>query len=98
MNFKMQNKQNQLIERISSNHLIVGVDIAQQFHVARAVNYRGIIVGDPLTFENNEEGFMKLVNWMQDLQKLKHLNAEIVGMEPTGHYWITYLSGYLIKE
>lgn len=97
MNFKMQNKQNQLIERISSNHLIVGVDIAQQFHVARAVNYRGIIVGDPLTFENNEEGFMKLVNWMQDLQKLKHLNAEIVGMEPTGHYWIN-LSKWLFDK
>jgi len=97
MNFKMQNKQNQLIERISSNHLIVGVDIAQQFHVARAVNYRGIIVGDPLTFENNEDGFMKLVNWMQDLQKLKHLNAEIVGMEPTGHYWIN-LSKWLFDK
>ncbi len=97
MNFKMQNKQNQLIERISSNHLIVGVDIAQQFHVARAVNYRGIIVGDPFTFENNEEGFMKLVNWMQDLQKLKHLNAEIVGMEPTGHYWIN-LSKWLFDK
>lgn len=72
MNFKMQNKQNQLMERISNTHLIVWVDIAQQFHVARAVNYRGIIVGDPLTFENNEEGFVKLLNRMQDLQKLKH--------------------------
>ena len=97
MNFKMQNKQNQLIERISDTHLIVGVDIAQQFHVARAVNYRGIIVGDPLTFENNEEGFMKLLNWMQDLQKLKHLNSEIVGMEPTGHYWIN-LSKWLFDK
>ncbi|MEH7239299.1 hypothetical protein [Bacillus sp. JJ1562] len=29
MNFKMQDKQNQLIERISDKHLIVGVDIAQ---------------------------------------------------------------------
>ncbi|MEK5392922.1 hypothetical protein NSQ59_21515 [Margalitia sp. FSL K6-0131] len=47
MNFKMQIKQNQLIERISSNHLIVGIDIAQQFHVARAVNYRRIMDGDP---------------------------------------------------
>ena len=39
MNFKMQDKQNQLIERITDRHLVVGVDIAQQFHVARAVNY-----------------------------------------------------------
>jgi hypothetical protein len=62
MNFKMHDKQNQLIERIYDKHLIVGVDIAQQFHVARAINYRGIIVGDPLTFENNEIGFKKLLN------------------------------------
>lgn len=87
MNFKMQDKQNQLIERISDKHLIVGVDIAQQFHVARAINYRGIIVGDPLTFENNEKGFKRLLSWIISLQELKNLNAAIVGMEPTGHYW-----------
>lgn len=45
MNFKMQNKQNQQIERITNRHLVAGIDIAQQFHVARAVNYRGILVG-----------------------------------------------------
>ncbi|MEH7383362.1 IS110 family transposase [Bacillus sp. JJ1533] len=87
MNFKMQDKQNQLIERISDKHLIVGVDIAQQFHVARAINYRGIIVGDPLTFENSEVGFKSLLSWIQSLQEIKNLNAAIVGMEPTGHYW-----------
>jgi transposase len=54
MKFKIQDKQNQLIERISDKHLVVGVDIAQELHVARAVNYRGIIVGDPLTFENKD--------------------------------------------
>jgi hypothetical protein len=42
MKFKAQDKQNQLIENISSLHLVVGVDIAQEIHVARAVSYRGI--------------------------------------------------------
>ncbi|MFF2450839.1 IS110 family transposase [Neobacillus sp. NPDC058068] len=97
MNFKMQNKQNQLIERISDTHLIVGVDIAQQLHVARAVNFRGIVVGDPLSFENNEEGFVKLLSWIQKLQKLKKLDSIIVGMEPTGHYWIN-LSQWLYNQ
>ena len=50
MNIKMQNKQNQLIERITDHHLIVGVDIAQHVHVARAVNFRGIVIGKPLSF------------------------------------------------
>ncbi|MFC0560764.1 IS110 family transposase, partial [Halalkalibacter alkalisediminis] len=69
MKFKMQDKQNQLIERISDKHLVVGVDIAQQVHVARAVNFRGIVVGDPLSFENNEEGFSRLLQWINELKE-----------------------------
>ncbi|MEP9409781.1 IS110 family transposase, partial [Peribacillus frigoritolerans] len=97
MKFKMQDKQNQLIERISDNHLVVGVDIAQQLHVARAVNFRGIVVGDPLTFENSEDGFASLLKWIDKLQRLNKLEAAIVGMEPTGHYWIN-LSKWLFKQ
>jgi transposase len=97
MNFKMQNKQNQLIERISVKHLVVGVDIAQQFHVARAVNFRGLVIGDPLTFKNNEEGFTSLLEWIKNLKRLNNLDESIVGMEPTGHYWIN-LSKWLSKQ
>ncbi|WHY56014.1 IS110 family transposase [Peribacillus simplex] len=97
MNFKMQNKQNQLIERITDQHLVVGVDIAQHVHVARAVNFRGIVVGKPLSFENNEEGFTSLLNWIQELKQMKNLDTTIVGMEPTGHYWIN-LSKWLVKQ
>ena len=97
MKFKMQDKQNQLIERISDSHLVVGVDIAQELHVARAVNFRGIIVGDPLTFENNEEGFAKLLQWINQLKTLRGFSSAIVGMEPTGHYWIN-LSKWLYDQ
>lgn len=51
MKFKMQDKQNQLIKRISVKHLVVGVDIAQELHVARAVNFRGIVVNSLLFFQ-----------------------------------------------
>ncbi|MDR7079904.1 transposase [Neobacillus niacini] len=97
MKFKMQDKQNQLIERISDKHLVVGVDIAQELHVARAVNYRGIIVGDPLTFENNQEGFARLLHWINELKTLKGFASTIIGMEPTGHYWIN-LSKWLYDQ
>ncbi|MCM3571504.1 IS110 family transposase [Neobacillus mesonae] len=97
MKFKMQDKQNQLIERISIKHLIVGIDIAQQFHVARAVNFRGIVIGDPLTFENNEDGFARLIQWIDQLKALKGLDTTIVGMEPTGHYWVN-LSKWLYER
>ncbi|MDQ0884627.1 hypothetical protein [Peribacillus sp. V2I11] len=78
MNFKMQNKQNQLIERITDQHLVVGEDIAQHIHVARAVNFRGIVVGKPLSFENNEEGFTRLLNWIKELKHMKNLDTTIV--------------------
>jgi transposase len=97
MKYKMQDKQNQLIQRISDNHLVVGVDIAQQVHVARAVNYRGIVVGDTLSFENNEEGFARLLESINQLKATKGFDAVIVGMEPTGHYWLN-LSKWLYDQ
>lgn len=50
MKFKAQDKQNQLIENMTVNHLVVGVDTAQENHVARAVNFRGITLDNPLKF------------------------------------------------
>jgi transposase len=97
MKFKMQDRQNQLIERISPQHLIVGIDIAQQIHVARAVNFRGKILGSPLTFENNEGGFTTFLQWIKKLQKEYQLTDVIIGMEPTGHYWIN-LSNWLFEH
>lgn len=97
MKFKMQDKQNQLIERISDKHLVVGVDIAQHTHVARAVNYRGIVVGDPLSFENDNKGFVELLKWINNLKTSKGYNTEIIGMEPTGHYWFN-LSKWLYEQ
>ncbi|SDE53854.1 Transposase, partial [Paenibacillus sp. cl6col] len=88
MKFKAQDKQNQLIENITVHHLVIGVDIAQEFHVARAVSFRGIALGTPLEFGNHLEGFEMLGRWIHDLLKVYKLNKVIVGMEPTGHYWL----------
>ncbi|MEK5490727.1 IS110 family transposase [Paenibacillus sp. FSL R7-0297] len=89
MKFKAQDKQNQLIEKITPQHLVVGIDIAQLTHVARAVNFRGIVVGNPLSFSNDEEGFQILHRWIQSLQSTHNLDSAIIGMEPTGHYWLS---------
>jgi transposase len=89
MKFKAQDKQNQLIENITANHLVVGVDIAQETHVARAVNFRGIALGNPLEFSNDEIGFKSLKRWIQDLHTSHRLTTTIVGMEPTAHYWFS---------
>lgn len=88
MKFKAQDKQNQLIENITAHHLVIGVDIAQETHVARAVNFRGIALGNPLEFSNDNAGFRSLDRWIRDLLASYKLTKIIVGMEPTGHYWL----------
>ncbi|OPH49315.1 transposase [Paenibacillus ferrarius] len=87
MKFKQRHSENQRIERITTNHLIVGVDIAKEKHVARAVNFRGIEIGRPISFENGREGFEKLFRWIQNLLVQKNLTSFLIGLEPTGHYW-----------
>ncbi len=44
MKFKQTDGQNQRIERISTSHLVVGIDIAKETHVAQATNFRGIVL------------------------------------------------------
>ncbi|WP_169091597.1 IS110 family transposase [Paenibacillus sp. PL91] len=97
MKFKAQDKQNQLIENITVHHLVIGVDIAQEAHVARAVSFRGIALGTPLAFGNHREGFNLFVCWIQDLLKSYKLSSVIVGMEPTGHYWFS-LARWLLDQ
>ncbi|PWW00798.1 transposase [Paenibacillus cellulosilyticus] len=97
MKFKSQDKQNQLIENITVSHLVIGVDIAQEVHVARAVSFRGIALGTPLEFGNHREGFNLLGRWIQDLLKSYKLSSVIVGMESTGHYWFS-LAHWLLDQ
>jgi transposase len=88
MKFKQSEVQNQRIERFSTSHLVVGIDMARETHVAQATNYRGIVLTNRhLTFNNTVEGFEKLQRWVEGLQQKHRLNSVILGMEPTGHYW-----------
>jgi transposase len=88
MKFKQSIGQNQRIERITASHLVIGIDMAKETHVAQATNYRGIVLSNRhLSFSNTIEGFEKLRRWMEGLQQKHRLNSLIIGMEPTGHYW-----------
>jgi transposase len=57
---------------------VVGIDIAQQVHVARSVNFRGIVLGKPISFGNHEEGFTLLLHWIKKLLDDNHLNKRDV--------------------
>lgn len=56
--------------------------------MGRAVNFRGIVLGNPLSFCNHEEGFHQLLLWVKRLLESHHLTTVNIGMEPTGHYWL----------
>ncbi|WP_369405541.1 IS110 family transposase [Aneurinibacillus tyrosinisolvens] len=98
MKFKQSQGQNQRIERITPSHLVIGIDMAKEKHVAQATNFRGIVLTPRhLTFTNEQEGFEKLERWFGGLQKKHHLNQLIIGMEPTGHYWFN-LANWLLDK
>lgn len=97
MKYKLKQKQNQRIERITESTLVVGADIAKKIHVARAVDFRGIELGKECVFHNDQEGLTKLAMWMKELGR-DHEKSEIVfGIEPTGHYWFP-LAAFLKEQ
>ncbi|OZQ91447.1 IS110 family transposase [Paenibacillus sp. VTT E-133291] len=97
MKYKLKQKQNQRITRITDSTLVVGADIAKKTHVARAVDFRGIELGKDCVFQNDQEGLTKLASWMKELEQV-HGKTEIVfGIEPTGHYWFP-LAAFLKEQ
>lgn len=99
MKFKQNDGQNQRIERISTSHLVVGIDMAKEVHVAQATNFRGIVLAKRhLSFTNDLEGFERLERWMAELQQKHQLKTLIIGMEPTGHYWFNLANWLSDKE
>ncbi|MBD0384920.1 IS110 family transposase [Paenibacillus sedimenti] len=98
MKFKQTDGQNQRIERITTSHLIIGIDMAKETHVAQATNYRGIVLtSQHLSFKNTLQGFEKLQRWIEGLLLKHRLKSILIGMEPTGHYWYN-LANWLLKK
>ena len=91
MNYTKKEKINQITE----DTLVVGIDVAKNRHVARAQNFRGIEFGEPIYFYNHEEGFEMFKKWSLRLAEAKNKQEIIIGLEPTGHYWLP-LYRYLI--
>ncbi|MWC29885.1 IS110 family transposase [Paenibacillus sp. MMS18-CY102] len=98
MNFTRKDKANQRIERITSHHAIVGIDIAKDVHAAQITDFRGrIITPRHFSFSNTEAGFEKLLNWMREAGDKHGKTSFLVGMEPTGHYWHN-LADWLLEQ
>jgi len=92
----MNYKQNEKILQITEETLIIGVDIAKQTHVARAQDQRGVELGRAFYIDNSFQGFDSFYQWVQDLLETYPKQDVVVGMEPTGHYWLPF--AYWIRE
>lgn len=86
MKYNLKEKQNQRITRITEKTLVVGADIAKKIHVARAVDFRGIELGKDCTFQNEQEGLMKLTTWMKELQQVHDKTEIVFGMDTIGFH------------
>ena len=92
----MNYNQNDKIAQITSETLVIGVDIAKYKHVARAQDFRGLEFGAAFHFENTREGFDAFLEWINFLMKQQSMKQVVVGMEPTGHYWLNL--AHFLKE
>ncbi len=86
----MKYNQNYKLNQITESTLIIGVDIAKKKHFARAFDWRGIELDKVIGFKSNKSGFSTFTEWVKEVAARNKKDNIIVGIEPTGHYWLTF--------
>ena len=72
-----------------------GIDIAKHKHEASVINEAGISLLESISFLNTQEGCEKLLSLFERLSV--SVDALLIGMEATGHYWLSVYSFLLEK-
>lgn len=81
--------------KASKNYLrFCGIDIAKRRHVACIVEQDGRYILRPKSFNNDAEGFQKILN---ALKQTGRSTSVLIGMEATGHYWYA-LHDFLLAQ
>jgi len=88
---------NDNLKQLTENTLIIGVDISKAFHVARAIDYRGMELSSTITFNSNRKGFSQFHEFITDISNIQGKSDIIVGFEPTGPYGDTFVQFMLSK-
>lgn len=86
----MNYKQEQNLKQLDNETLVVGIDVSKEFHVARAEDIRGLELGKSIKFDNDIEGYEEFVEWFKQIMETENKTKVIIGMEPTGVYWLTH--------
>jgi len=83
--------------RGSSDYLIVGIDVAKDKHHAFWGTATGKTLLRRLIFENNMNGFEKLLDYTETIKTEYAMEKVVFGLEPTANYHKP-LAEYLIKS
>ena len=70
----------------SVTHLLVGIDIAKEKHNGFFGTATGTVLLKRFVFDNNREGFEKLLAETDALQQKYGLSRTVFGLEPTANY------------
>ncbi len=87
MKAKYEDRLKQKLLAITTDTLVVGVDIAKNYQWARFVDFRGMEHDHALKFKNSKGGFETILARIREICKKENFSKTVVGMEPTGHYW-----------
>ena len=71
---------------VDPNTLIVGIDIGKTMHYVKIMHDDRVLTQFKLP--NRRGAFMRLCQTIADLQEQHQSKDALIGMEPTGHYWL----------
>lgn len=87
----MNSTQNKKIEQVTADTLIIGIDIGSDLNYVRAFDWRGMEVAKRVfKFKNTLSGFNSFGEWTNEFLEKTGMTQLIIGMEPTGHYWMPF--------
>lgn len=90
--------QNDRIKQVTTDTMVVGVDIGEETHYCRAFDWMGVeFSAKAFKFSNTSGGFHTFLLWSRELMQRHGKSKILVGCEPTGCYWLTF-QRYLKKQ
>lgn len=92
----MDFKQNLKINQVTEKTLVVGIDIAKRTHFACFVDDRGRVLQKSFSVSQSRDGFEPFYQRVLAAMKENEKTEVIVGIEPTGHYWLNL--AYFLDE
>lgn len=72
----------------------IGIDISKNKHEVSIIDASGKLLSESISFSNTIQGFEKLIKYLSSYNV--YSDNCIVGMEATGHYWLSIYS-YLVE-